>query len=453
MKTKPKREQDSDKLLEEIETAGDSVLAMTPIRIRSKFLGHSHMGGIGVCPRCGEAYPAEDGVLCRGCQGEAPYTALGDDACPAGAPRARVVSAEEAVGKRALHDMTRIVPGESKGAEYSAGQVLGVGDVCRLQTMGRFSVAVEDDDAPTGEFVHENAGAEAFARRMSGNNVCFSLPPKEGKLNLTAGCDGLLCVDKPRLTAFNMLPDVMCGSRQDGMVVEKGSAIAGTRVLPLYISPDRFADALGALDRPLFSIAPLRKARVGILVTGTEVFQGLIEDRFIPVISAKVQAYDCEVTRTDIVPDDREKIAVAVAAMREAGVDLIITTGGLSVDPDDITRPALVEAGLTDILYGAPVLPGAMSLVGRIPAPGAPFAAPVQDRWDVFPLWQPADGAMQVIGVPACALYAKTTLFDILLPRLLAGRVLGRPELAALAEGGFCMSCKVCTWPKCFFVK
>ena len=207
------------------------------------------------------------------------------------------------------------------------------------------------------------------------------------------------------------------------------------------------------LAAPLFSIAPLRKARVGILVTGTEVFQGIIEDKFIPVIRAKVQAYDCCVARTEITPDDAGRITAAVEAMRAAGVDLLITTGGLSVDPDDVTRLGLVGAGLTDILYGTPVLPGAMSLLGRIPAPGTGLSSPVQAQGDVYPLWQPGQGEMQVIGVPACALYHKTTMFDILLPRCLAGRVIDRAELAGMAEGGFCMNCKVCTWPKCFFAK
>lgn len=454
LKTKPKRDQDTDQLFAELEEAGESILAIKPIQIRSKFLGHSHMSAIGACPMCKEAYPLEDGILCRGCQGEAPYTLLqGNGVELPHAPQKRVVSVDDAIGKKALHDMTEIIPGESKGAAFTAGQTITAGDVCRLQQMGRFSVAVEDGSEGDSCSVHENTGAEAFARRMSGSNVGFPLPPKEGKINLHATIKGLLCVDKKRLLAFNMIPDVMCGCRQDGMVLDQGSDFAGTRVIPLYLSADTFAEALNVLARPLFSIAPLRKAKVGILVTGTEVFKGLIEDKFIPIISAKVQTYDCTVAKTEIVPDDIAKIAKSINEMRKAGVDLLITTGGLSVDPDDITRSGLIQAGLTDIMYGMPVLPGAMSLLGRIPAPGDAFAEPRQEQGDVYPLWQPEPGAMQVIGVPACALYFKTTLFDILLPRSLAGRIMTRPDLADLAEGGFCMSCKVCTWPKCFFIK
>ncbi len=431
LKHKPKAEQNPDLLLQEIEEAGDSVCSITAVRVRPRLLGHAHMGAIGVCSRCGEAFPVNDGPLCRGCQGEAPYDLLEAACVAARRPAMRVVPVAEAVGRTALHDMTEIVPGRSKDAAFSAGQTISAGDVCRLQQMGRFSVAI-DDGADSGDFVHENAGAEAFARRMAGENVLFDLPPKEGKINFRASVPGLFTLDRVRLNAFNMVPEVMAASRQDGLLVEANSEVAGTRVIPLYLDGVLFAQALSVLDAPLFSVAPLRAAKVGILVTGTEVFQGLIEDKFIPLIAAKVEQLCCTVVKAAVAPDDKDHIRRSIDGILAAGADLLVTTGGLSVDPDDVTRAALVEAGLTDVLHGAPVLPGTMTLVGLLPA---------------------AAGAVQVVGVPACALYFKTTLFDALLPRLLAGRRLTRPELAAMGEGGFCMNCKVCTWPKCFFLK
>lgn len=454
LKEKAKAEQDTAQLLRELEKAGDSICRIMPIRIRSRLLGPSHMGAIGVCARCGEAFPLADGAICRGCQGEAPYTFLGQDSggSDLAAPRFNVVPAEAAVGKTVLHDMTRIVPEEFKGAEFTAGHVVTPGDVCRLQHMGRFSLAVHEDADP-GDYIHENEGAEGFARRMAGDNIAFDLPPREGKIGFRSTVRGLFSLDVPRLAAFNMLGDVMCAARQDAMLIEQGSQLAATRVIPLYIGKSRFAEALALLHKPLFSVLPLRKAKVGILVTGTEVFTGLIEDKFIPVITAKAESLDCEVVKAVIVPDDRASITAGVDEIRAAGADLLVTTGGLSVDPDDVTRAALVEAGLTDVLHGAPVLPGSMSLIGRMPAePGGKKRA--LDGWPEFDrVEQPGPGEMQVIGVPACALYFKTTLFDALLPRLLAGRRITRPELAAMGEGGFCMNCKVCTWPKCFFLK
>ncbi len=175
-------------------------------------------------------------------------------------------------------------------------------------------------------------------------------------------------------------------------------------------------------------IRPLRKPRVGILVTGTEVFQGLVEDRFIPIITAKVEAYGCPVAATGIVPDDRERICEAVRDMLARGVELLITTAGLSVDPGDVTRLGLSDAGVENMRYGTPILPGAMTLLADI-------------------------GEVDVIGVPACALYFRTTSLDILLPRVLAGMSPSRRELARLGHGGMCMQCKRCTYPKCPFGK
>lgn len=445
MKLKPKKDQDTDKLLQEIETAGDSVCSILSVRIHSRFLGKVHTSGIAACPRCGEAFHSSDGLICRGCQGETPFDVLRSDENSRGSfPSCSVVPVEEAVGKTALHDMTEIIPGKSKGAVFTAGQTIGAGDVCRLQQMGRFTVAVSEG-APSG-FVHENAAVEGFAKRMAGDNIEYSLPPREGKINFRATGPGLFTLDRAKLLAFNMTPDVVCATRRDGVVVGAGSDVAGARAIPLFLSKEGFAAALGALEGgPLFSVAPMRKAKVGILVTGAEVFQGLIEDKFIPIVSAKVEHFGCGVVKTIIAPDDVAHLRQSVASIREAGADLLVTTGGMSVDPGDVTRAALMEAGVQDVLYGAPVLPGAMSLVGWLPAPGSSDPQPATGYLSL------PDGAMQVVGVPACALYFKTTLFDALLPRLLAGRKLSRADLASMGEGGFCKNCKVCTWPKCSF--
>ncbi|MBD5538866.1 MAG: trehalose-binding protein [Desulfovibrio sp.] len=439
-KEKPKREQDSARLEAEIRAAADSICKLEKVRIQPRFLGRRHAEGISRCPLCGEAYPREDGPICRGCQGEAPYEALAGVPLPEAGPEnpgVRIVPVEEAVGKTAAHDMTRIVPGQFKGPEFRAGQRINAGDVCRLQKMGRFRVAVVDEGAAesggAGDAVHENTAAEAFARRMAGPGITYRLPPKEGKIDFKAEIDGVFCVDTQRLMRFNLVPEVMAASRHDGARVSAGTGVAGTRAIPLFLSRANFGRALTQLSGgPIFRVLPMRRAKAGILVTGTEVFQGLIEDRFIPVISAKLAALGCEVVRTDIVPDDRERMLAAVCAMREAGVDLLLTTGGMSVDPDDVTRDVLLEAGLTDAVHGVPVLPGAMSLVGRLPG---------------------KEGDMQVVGVPACALFSKTTFLDLVLPRLLAGRDFTRAEAARMGEGGYCMGCKICTWPKCPFGK
>ncbi len=429
-KLKPKKEQDSALLLKQIREAGTELYGVQPIRIQTQLLSPKRRGGIGPCTICGEPYPVDDGGICRGCQGEAPYVipaAAEDYEHVFRGPDLGAVPIQSAVGKTALHDMTMIVPGESKGPAFVRGQKITVGDLCRLQQMGRQRLYVEEDEPAQREWIHENEAALSFAQAMAGEGVRFSEPPREGKVNFVADRDGLFVVDEATLEEFNMITGVMCASRRSYTAVSGGRSLAGTRAIPLYLPRATFLRAMAVLRYgPLLRVFPMRKARVGILVTGSEVFQGLVKDKFIPIIGAKVEAFKCRVVKAVIVPDDRMAIADGVKDLLREGTDLLVTTAGLSVDPDDVTRHGLVDAGATDMLYGAPVLPGAMTLLARI-------------------------GSVQVLGVPACALYFKTTSFDLLFPRLLAGREIDRRDLAKLGHGSYCLECKTCTFPKCPF--
>ncbi len=425
-KLRPKKEQDKELLVSQIEQAGHSVCGVQPIRVQSEYLKKKSRGGITTCVLCREPYPAQDGAICRACQGEAPYAAAAASEVYE-LPPLRAVSTEKAVGKRALHDMTLIVPGESKGAAFAKGQQITVGDLCRLQQMGRQRVYVQEENEISGEWVHENEAALAFAKAMAGEGVTFEEPAHEGKINLVAERDGLFVAREDRLEQFNMVRGAMCSSRKTCAVVERGRAVAATRAIPLLLPRADFKKAMAVLEEgPIFEVLPMRSARVGILVTGSEVFHGLIEDKFIPVISSKVEKIGSSVVKAIIVPDDREAIVNGVKDLIASGADLIVTTAGLSVDPDDVTRHGLLDAGASDLLYGAPILPGAMILLARI-------------------------GKAQVMGVPACALYFKTTSFDLLLPRMLANLEIGRRDLAKLGHGAFCLGCKSCTFPKCPF--
>jgi formylmethanofuran dehydrogenase subunit E len=431
LKLKPKKDQDSALLLKQIEEAGPEMLGWHQIKMRSQFLQRRSRGRMVICPLCREAYLAQDGGICRGCQGEAPYLTAGraEETGPAG-PALHRLPLAETVGRRALHDMTMIVPGVSKGPAFEKGQLIGVGDLCRLQQMGRQHLYVLEDNEVGPEWVHEDEAALDFARAAAGEGVTFTEPPREGKVNFLAARDGLLVVDEPRLEIFNLVPGVMCACRQGFSVLSQGRMLGGTRAIPLYLPRGDFAKALAVLrDGPLFRVLPLRRPRAGILVTGSEVFMGLVEDKFIPIITTKVEKFGGQVLKSLIVPDEGRAIREGVRELLNYGVDLLVTSAGLSVDPDDVTRQGLVDAGATDILYGAPILPGAMTLLARI-------------------------GPVQVMGVPACALYFKTTSFDLLLPRLLAGLTITRRDLARLAHGAFCQECKLCTFPqKCPFGK
>jgi formylmethanofuran dehydrogenase subunit E len=195
-------------------------------------------------------------------------------------------------------------------------------------------------------------------------------------------------------------------------LVRKGDQIAGTRIIPLYISNQDFLKALNTVSAsPLFGVAMLRKAKVGILSTGTEVFEGLIEDKYTQIIKNKVSMYQCEVVSEFIVPDEIDEICAAIDKMILAGADLIITTAGLSVDPDDVTYEAIVKSGATDVLYSAPILPGSMILLAKI-------------------------GKTQIIGVPACGIFNTFFSFDIVLPRFLANIDISEADIAKMGNGG-----------------
>ncbi len=430
-KQKPKQEQDTDKLFDKIEEAGDQYLTIMPVHIRPQYQKEKASSPIVACPMCREAYPKNDGAICRSCQGENPYlSVIQSPEYRESYPALESITIENAIGEKALHDMTRIVPGKSKGPEFKAGQKIEAGDLCRLQQMGRSSIYVEGrTHVDTSKWIHENEAVTTFAGDIAGANVYFKTPPSEGKIDFFAKTNGLLTIDEERLRNFNLVPNVMCTSRQNNILVDRDRPFAGCRAIPLYLAKDQFYQALAGLKKgPLFSIIPLKPARVGILVTGTEVFSGLIEDKFDPIIRSKVEKLNCIVAHSAIVVDDADQIAESVKSMVDMGVDLIVTTAGLSVDSDDQTRKGLIQAGLGNALYGAPILPGAMTLVGKIKS-------------------------ATVIGVPACALFHKTTSLDLLLPRILAGQEITRMDLAKMAVGGFCLNCNTCTFPKCPFGK
>ena len=246
---KSKEQQNHDRLTQQIEEAGEEILGFRAIQVQSRLLGRKSKSEIILCSLCGEAYPRQDGAICRACQGEGPYL---EEESPGGAveglPGLMAVSLQAAVGKTLLHDMTRIVPHELKRAEFKAGQRLTAGDVCRLQRMGRQQVFVEPEGVQTKGWVHENEAAQAFAAAMAGEGVDGSGEPSEGKVTLHAGRDGLLVVERERLEQFNLVPDVMCASRQNYTVVDQDKEVAGTRAIPLYLSALHFQQAMSILQ-------------------------------------------------------------------------------------------------------------------------------------------------------------------------------------------------------------
>ena len=336
----------------------------------------------------------------------------------------REIRTEDAVGQVLCHDLTQIIPGQYKGPRFRKGHVVTEEDIPVLLSMGKEHLYILDL-APG--LVHENDAAERMARLCLGEGMTRG-PVSEGKIEIFAGCDGLFRVDTERLNAVNDADDVMVATRRGNTAVRAGDKLAGTRVIPLVIEEEKLQAAERAAgDRPLLEVLPWKLKTSAIVATGSEVKKGLIEDKFTPVVRNKLSAFGITTQQVLYPGDGVENVAAAVREAAEAGVDLILCTGGMSVDPDDNTPGGIRAAGAEVVSYGAPVLPGAMFLLAYLP-----------------------DGR-PVCGLPGCVMYAGATIFDIVLPRLAAGVRLQRRDLTHLGEGGLCLGCKPCHYPVCPF--
>lgn len=264
---------------------------------------------------------------------------------------------------------------------------------------------------------------------------------KEGKIELRAACDGLLKVDDKGLKAVNGFGQMMIATRHGNFPVKKGDKLAGTRIIPLIIEAERMEAAKKAAEQatgglPILDLKPFVHKKVGIITTGNEVYYGRIQDTFTPVIEEKMKEFDTELMDHVIWNDDDTKVTASILDMIEKGADVVVCTGGMSVDPDDKTPLAIRNTGAQIVSYGAPVLPGAMFLL-------AYYEAKEGDN----------PRTVAIMGLPGCVMYAKRTIFDLVLPRVMADDKITSQELAALGQGGLCLDCPVCTFPNCGFGK
>ncbi len=331
----------------------------------------------------------------------------------------------EAVGTVLCHDITRIVPGECKGPAFKKGHIIREEDVEPLLTLGKEHIYVF---APGAGLVHEDEAALRIARAAAGQGIAFGTP-SEGRVNLTAAQDGLLCVDVDLLRRINSLDDMCFATLHTGRETMAGTPVAGTRVIPLMIQEEKVArvEALCA-SGPLIQVKPFARRKVGMVTTGSEVFHGRIKDGFGPVVRRKFERLGSTVVRQILVSDDISMTVAAIRELLDQGAEMIVVTGGMSVDPDDQTPASIRAAGGEAVSYGAPVLPGAMfmlAFIGRVP----------------------------VLGLPGCVMYHKASIFDLIVPRLLAGETVTRDDIAGLGHGGFCAACAECRYPACPFGK
>ena len=336
------------------------------------------------------------------------------------------IKTEDAVGQILCHDITQIIPGVSKGAVFTKGQVIAAADIPVLLSVGKEHVYIWECDA---SMLHENEAADILRGMCQGENM-HATAPKEGKIELIADGDGLLLVDVVRLRAVNALGEMMIATRASGFPVKKGEKLCGTRIIPLVIEKEKMEHARQICgSEPLLRLLPIKAKQVGLVVTGNEVFHGRISDSFTPVIEEKLAEYGCSLLARELVDDTHENITAAILRMLGVGAELVLCTGGMSVDPDDRTPLAIKSSGAAVLSYGASVLPGAMFLLAYM-----------------------ADGT-PICGLPGCVMYAKRTIFDLVLPRLLADAPITREWLAGLGHGGLCLDCAACHFPNCGFGK
>lgn len=332
----------------------------------------------------------------------------------------------DAVGHVICHDITRIIKDVVKDVAFRKGHVVTEEDIPVLLSLGKDHLYVWEKDE---HMLHENEAAELLSG-MCKDKYMSETPVKEGKIELIAETDGLFCIDTERLEEINALGEIAIVSRHTNYPVQKGDRLIGMRVIPLIIEKEKMeAAAAIAGDKTLACILPYQVMKVGIVTTGNEVYFGRIKDTFTGVIEQKLKAYGGEVIGHITVPDDKEKITEAIWTLKSQGADIIICTGGMSVDPDDLTPGAIKDTGAEIISYGAPVLPGAMFLLGYF-----------------------EDGT-PIMGLPGCVMYTQTTVFDLILPRIVAGVKVSKKDIARMGHGGLCLNCNPCEYPNCSFGK
>lgn len=335
----------------------------------------------------------------------------------------KVIDVEKAVGTVLCHDVTQIIPGQYKGAKFKKGHVIKEEDIPILLSMGKKHLYVYEIGT---NMLHEN-DASKMLRDMCINEYMTESEVREGKIELTSKIRGFLKVDKERLKKVNLQDELVIATIKDGDV-NVGTKIAGMRVIPLVIEKEKLDNAKKIVgSEPLLKIYPYKIKNFGMIVTGSEVYNKIIDDKFSKVVENKLLKYGVTLVKKIYCDDDKKMIVDAIEDLRNEKVDMIICTGGMSVDPDDMTPGAIKESKAKVVTYGAPFLPGAMVMLSYF------------------------DDDTPILGLPGCVMYAATTVFDVLLPKTLAKVKWTREEIVELGYGGFCRQCPICHFPICPF--
>lgn len=339
-----------------------------------------------------------------------------------GGIKMKKVRVEDALGMVLAHDLTKIVPGKFKGAAFKKGHIIQAEDIEELKNMGKNHINIIELNETN---LHEDESALRIGKAVAGEGI-YMEGPSEGKVTLKAKYKGLLKINVEALTLINDIDQVMLATLHNNSLVKEGQIVAGTRIIPLTIEKSSI-ESVENICRQLpkvVSVKAFQPMKVGIVVTGTEVYKGRITDKFGPVLEEKVNHYGGRFVGIQYAPDDIEKIEQAIQLLIHQGAEVVLTSGGMSVDADDVTPVAIRKVCSNVITYGSPVLPGAMLMLAY------------------------SDEAT-ILGVPACGMYHKITVLDLVFPRVLVGDVLSKKDIALLGHGGLCLNCEFCHFPVC----
>ncbi|MDW7739677.1 MAG: molybdopterin-binding protein [Bacillota bacterium] len=336
------------------------------------------------------------------------------------------IKTEQAIGRLLCHDITRIEKDSFKGAQFKKGHRICPEDVEVLLNLGKnfiYVLELEKGD------IHEDGAGERIAQALAGQGLEITRP-SEGRVDLVARHRGLLKVDAARLFQINSIPEVVVSTLHTNSPVDAGEKVTGAKVIPLVVNESVITsvEEICASHGPLIQVLPYLNFKMGSVITGREVFEGRIKDGFGPVLKNKAAHYGLDEPVIRYCSDDTAKITASIDELIAEGCNMIVITGGMSVDPDDVTPTGIKDTGAEIIKYGAPALPGAMFLLAY-------------------------KGGIPLIGLPACGMYYKNTVFDILMPRLMTGQKVSAAEIAALGHGGLCRQCEICIFPNCSFGK
>ncbi len=334
----------------------------------------------------------------------------------------KIMKTTEAVGHILCHDITQIIPGVKKGVLFKKGHIIKQEDIPKLLDVGKENIYIWEYNA---DVMHEDEAAQILCECCINENMYTSTEIREGRIDIYASCDGLFEINIDMLNELNSIDEIVVATVPSSFPVKKGNKIAGMRVVPIVINRNKMEQIRNNFSK-ILKLTPYKNFKVSIVTTGSEVYHGRIKDAFLPVLKSKIDNYHLDFIQQVIVDDDKEMITTAIRNQLDKGANMILCTGGMSVDPDDITPSAIMDLGGNLITYGSPVLPGAMFLLAYL-------------------------GDVPILGLPGCVMYGKVTVLDIVFPKILTGNKLNKSDISKLGAGGLCLNCDICHFPICTF--